>query len=163
MAQVMAGEKFSLNLEIANIADFAQPVMIQSRALSFGEIRRAFAALGLSREHEIQLAQAQLPLNFTLAEIRTFVPGATTAYAHRLLGAIRAVQRRSEEVLCLPYSTIIAEPILHPGESCQFQLEVALPSNARTGEVYGFEFTQRLGNVITGGYTLYIVVAERNG
>jgi hypothetical protein len=47
-----------------------------------------------------------------------------------------------------------------PGEVRTVTIAGALPLNALPGEVYVIRIVQRIGQVVSGGYTLYVTLAD---
>lgn len=60
---------------------------------------------------------------------------------------------------CLPAPDAGATQVFRPGEVRTVNITGALPPSAVRGEVYVTRVTQRIGNVITGGYTIYVTAA----
>jgi hypothetical protein len=76
----------------------------------------------------------------------------------RLLAADQyaALTGRAED--CRPAGAIAHEAGFEPWEARKVVLQGRVPLDAQPGQVFAYELSQRLGEIVTGGDTLYVVV-----
>lgn len=60
---------------------------------------------------------------------------------------------------CLPPPIAGVTQAFEPGEVRRVAVEGAMPATAQPGEVHALRIAQRIGDVVTGGYTLYLACA----
>ena len=59
---------------------------------------------------------------------------------------------------CLGPALATETQLFGPGELRRVAITGALPTTARPGEIHVIRITQRIGHVLTGGYTLYVTL-----
>lgn len=152
------GARFSFEIGVANISTLTQRVVVQMRALSFDEVRAGLAAPTLGGQVRVRPMEQRPPLRMALAGTGEFVATPSALYPRRLLSAAQsAAGQRGKD--CRPLGALQHTALLKAGELGVLRLEGAVPADARPQQAFGFEFLERMGEIVTGGYTLYVVVA----
>jgi hypothetical protein len=128
------------------------------RAIIPRNLERRFTGRGLWRTPILE-PPAVLPLELHFAKERE----------HRFCregGAARLLQRieemlaaRSSALSCLGPPLVSHSSTFLPREIRKVEIEGMVPFTAQPGEVYVFRITERIGEILIGGYTLYLVVA----
>lgn len=157
VVQANAGQAFQFSLEVANISTLAQEIIVAFRSLSFEEVSQALTVPSLGLRRKLVPTRQQLPLEFRLADSGKFAASTSATYPLRLLAAVRQMQSgKSEE--CGPPTIAVATASLRPGESRQLTVRGQVPSQVRPGQAFGFRVSERMGNIVTGGYSVYVMV-----
>jgi len=149
------GMMFHFPLEARNFTLEDQHVEVEVRR---GLIPRDFAQrFGSPRQWPAELLDPALPLPVELdieAEpIGTVAPSARAAA--RLQGAA------APAVNCLGPAQARERRLLRAGEARQVTITGALPPSAVPGEIYVVRITQTIGQVVVGGYTLFVTLDPR--
>ena len=162
---VPPGGAFAIEVEVANIGGFPQALRLLVRALDLRQATARLRSLRIPLRHDPIEPARGLPLEVRLSEERGFVHRGQAALARRLAaeegvakGAWDARSAGAEGRTTLVDMT--TEPFA-PWERRRLALRVEVPGWARPGEVFGFEVTEYLGEMPTGGYVALIVVSER--
>lgn len=69
---------------------------------------------------------------------------------------------RTAEMSCLGPPQARVTQSFRPGEVRNVTITVTLPPSAKLGEIYVMRIVQRVGEVVAGGYTLYVTCADTN-
>lgn len=157
---VAPGEFFVTNVEAANAMSMAQDLTFEVQALPQ---TLAAAPLLAARARAVPLkplpAAAPLPLTFRLDNSSAVFTPPSAVFARRLLN------QTLEEVAgnakyCSAPAQISHTSRFEPWEARKIQVTGQMPKNARPGQTHSFRIVQRAGRMITGGYTVKIVVGE---
>lgn len=160
--EVAPGQLFSLALEVANISPLAQQLVIQARALPFRQVHRALTSPELAYQERLVEPGTQVPIELDLAPTGAFLTTHTTTYARRLLAAAQ-LAAAGDGQQCQPVNAVARGAAFQPWETRTLTLRGQVPRDARAGQAFAFEVSQRMGPVVTGGYTLYLVVTRPVG
>ena len=148
-----AGQSFKFKLSAHNFTAADQQVVVEARP---GIIPRNFAQrFGTPGMWRTELLDPGLALPVEIhvdaKPVRTAAPAERTS--RRL-----AEPRRTLDVGCLGPAQASAAHVFGPREVRNVTITGALPHSARPGEVYVIRIIQRIGQVVAGGYTLYITL-----
>lgn len=155
---VEAGQHFDFRIGVANVSTLAQPVAVHMRTLSGQEVHAGLTAPALGGRTRVLATEQRLPLRMALARTGEFLAAPSALYPRRLLASVQAAARgRAQD--CRPLGVVQHNATLEAGEIGTLRLRGTVPSDARPNQAFGFEFVQRMGDVVTGGYTVYVVVA----
>jgi hypothetical protein len=163
---VQQGQDFSIKLQTANIAPVAQQVTIELHSY-----REKTIPLFLNVRGENELVRAQqklrsptpptsdIPLAVLLEDRSgSFVPS-SDFYARRLLSADTAEAARGDAALF--YAPWISKSVdMDAWESRALRISGVIPDDAPAGQTFVFRVVQRVGRIVTGGYTVSVLVAD---
>lgn len=158
--QVVSGASFRFILEAMNISPSKQQVLVHARALTGEEAVRNLTApdIGLSKR-QLTAAPRPAPMRLDMAAQGTFPMSTQTTYARRLLARQAAAAHHPQEQ-CQPIGGVVITETLEAGELRTVKISGRVPGGARPGEAFGYEIIQRVGDMVTGGYNVYVVVVE---
>jgi hypothetical protein len=154
---VSPGEKFRVPVQVLNASAKLVHAAIEVHAIELKSVP------GLIRERlgpEAKLAppragEASLALEES-GEPRTLLEP-STAFAHSLLDEPPSdIVGAESELRGKPAATHSLE--LHPWETTLVELSGVTPASARLGDTFLYRIVQRVGPVVTGGYTVALVV-----
>ncbi|HWZ03844.1 MAG TPA: hypothetical protein VNX40_09550, partial [Mucilaginibacter sp.] len=78
-------------------------------------------------------------------------------FAERLI--LRGLEKVEEELVeALEHSQVTHKAHFEPWESRTLEMTGEVPEDAEVGQSYLFRIEQRIGNMVTGGYTVHVVV-----
>lgn len=149
VVDVAPGQAFSFSIEAFNITPFVSTVIVQAMLLPPREVRR------LLHEHQLEGFRpaervGSVELGWHGEPIR-MKPSPT--YARRLLGEITRMPHPDEgggEVAARLGDRF------EPWEGRTVAVTGRVPREARRGEVFGIEVSQRVGGLVSGGYLLLV-------
>jgi hypothetical protein len=156
LVQVPPGGQMRIHLDGANISGMAQALTfdvqpLRTRTLPTPLVRHALRHAG------VQPPTATLPLSMKLHDASTFI-GPSALFARRLLSTTLQEIAGTATYPALP-TQISHTASFAPWELRRIEITAQIPADARPGESFAFRVVQRTGNLITGGYTVYVVVA----
>lgn len=159
--QVANGKSFRFVLEAMNISPTMQEVMVHARALTVEEVVRELTSpdIGLSKK-ELICASRPAPIRMNMADQGIFPMSTQTTHARRVLARQQAGTHDNQQV-CMPVGGVVIRETLEAGELRNVKISGKVPSSARPGETFGYQIIQRMGDMITGGYNLYVTVVEK--
>jgi len=153
-----AGQSFKLMIEAANISPFAQTVRILVRSLSFRQVVGRIKMLHIPlKEGPFQPHQA-MPVEAFLTDKKQFKRHDPDSFA-KLLTASGGRGAKQADAGEIGEVVIEISTRFEPWEHRELVLEAFLPTAARPGDAYGFDVSQYLGEIRTGGYSS-LVIAE---
>jgi hypothetical protein len=160
VVQAAAGQSFQFSLEVANISRLAQEIIVDFQALSFEEVSRDLSVPSLGFHGRLVPTTKQLPLEFRLAETGKIAATPSATHPLRLLAAVRHIQsgRREDRG---PPAVAVETVTLRPGESRQLSVRGQVPPEAGVGQAFGFRISERMGDIVSGGYSVYVVVVRK--
>src|SRR5579884_215628 len=149
---LQAGQNFKFEMDSANFTAAQQNVFVEARR---GLIPRNFARrFGTPTMWPAELLDpmlaAPVALNIAAEPVRTVPAGQKSALATTVAAA---------PIDCLPPPDAAATQRFRPGEVRRVTIAGELPAAAAPGEIYVIRISQRIGQVIVGGYTLYLTAA----
>ena len=158
VVEAAPGAMISFPIHVANISAVAQRVTVQLRALSFREIEAALTSPDIDYREKLLESRQGLPMRMELSPEGEFLASPTSIYPLRLLAATGMIPRE-EAMDCQPLGQVTQTSPLEAWESRTLTLHARIPSDSRPHQTFAFDIQQRMGEVVTGGYRLYIVVA----
>jgi hypothetical protein len=152
-------EPFRIDIHAANVFDFAQSLTFEVQPVRLPTLHPLVAARAQQLTVPLQPSTSVLPLSFQLSNAPAMYTGPSTLFASRLLS------RAQQQVAGTTVETTAAVQISHtahfePWETRIVEITGQVPSNAQAGQTYVFRVIQRVGRLITGGYTVNVVVGE---
>jgi hypothetical protein len=157
LVTLQPGQSFQFHLDAQNFTAVERQVVIEAhRGLIPGNIAQRF---GIPEMWSMELLDPMLPLPI---EIHVDAKPARTA-AHSERAARRLTHPgRSAQIDSLTPPQASAKQLFRPGEVRRVTIKGTLPPSAQLGEVYVIRIFQRIGEVVVGGYTLYIALGDSN-
>ncbi len=148
------GEAFQFHLRAHNFTAADQQVAIEARP---GLIPRNFThRFGSPETRKGELLD---PTRALLLEIQVDpTPARETVVSENATKRLAAGRRG--DITCLAPPQVSAMQHFRPGEVCGVTITGALPPSAQHGEVYVTRIIERIGDVVVGGYTLYITLGD---
>jgi hypothetical protein len=148
---------FQFHLEAFNFTAERQHVIVEARR---GTIPRDFASRFAGKTpwpKELLDPVRALPVEIEVArEFLRIVPGSRAGRS----GAFTETRGKGLNLKnrCLGPALATEINVFHPGEIRRVTVTGELPATARPGEIHVIRITQRIGQVLTGGYTLYVTL-----
>jgi hypothetical protein len=154
------GESFKINVNAVNVLPLAQELTLQIQPLRMATLPPLLAARTAILPVKLQPPSAVLPVALAHNESAAVYTGPSTMFARRLL---RLTQQATDGAVmdCSAPVQVSHTARFEPWESRAISVTGNVPSGAKTGQTFGFRIVQRCGNVVTGGYTVYVVVLDR--
>jgi hypothetical protein len=151
---VQPGGSFHLRLSVANVSAFAQRAVLNVSPVLLDKVPPFIHARGLGELSLRPPTVAQIPLSLdVVADSRVFQPP-SALFARRCLdaslegGGARSAPQISQELH------------LEPWEGRVLELSGEVPNGTPQGQTFVFRIFQMLGPVVTGGYTVNVVVGR---
>ncbi len=154
----MVGTEFSFDLIIGNISPIFQSITVLMRILSFKEIQAHLTSADIGYNRRMVETSRKLPLTLDLQKDSTYAVVSSTTYARLLYAATEQTAEHTKPA-CQPVDGVAEKVTLKPWECRTLTIRARIPSDAKHGQAYGFEFSQWMGPVVTGGYTLYVIAS----
>lgn len=159
LVMLAAGESFSTNVQAANPLGIAQVLTFEVRPLRRAIVPSLLAARARALPAGILPPSSALPLSFKLDDSPALFTGPSAVFARRLLSqTLREVA--GTEKYCSAPAQITRTAHFEPWEARMIEVTGRVPPDAKPGQTYSFSIVQRAGPMITGGYTVNIVVTE---
>lgn len=147
LVMLQLNQAFQFQLEAHNFTPEVQQVVIEARR---GAIPRDFTRrFAGKRRWSAELLDPVRPLAVDIRLSRE--PSHTTA-------AAPAGNVLYEKDDCLGPAQAAETGVFKPGEIRRITVAGALPATAQRGEIHVIRITQRIGRVVTGGYTIYVTL-----
>jgi hypothetical protein len=157
---VSPGHSFSVRFETINISGFALPVtlnvhpVLRQTALSpLLTGRTQLAALN------VRPATTSLPISLKIAEQATEFSAVSATFARRLLSTTLMAEKGTLNICSSP-AQLTRTAHFEPWEVRSAELSGRVPSNAQPGQSFLLRIQQTVGGIVTGGYTVHVVVSE---
>jgi hypothetical protein len=159
------GEQFRFTVRAGNVAGLRQEVSVTLYPLILSTLPPLLAlrADGLRHsyhdraEFTLRPPQAVLPVDLRLAEETLAFEGASTFFARRLL-SLSAAQAAGAARFCGTVPQIGRQAEFAPWEARKVEISGMAPPGARPGDSFCFRVEQSAAGIVTGGYTLTIVI-----
>jgi hypothetical protein len=152
------GQSFKISLHAANVFGLGQSLTFEVQAVRLGTIPPSLAA---RRQLTVALLPPTtvLPLSLQLSTAAPVFTGPSTVFAGRLL-ALAQQEVAGTAVECAASAQISHTAQFAPWETRALEIAGQVPSSAQAGQTYVFRVVQRVGSLITGGYTINVVVVD---
>jgi hypothetical protein len=151
---------FQFHLEAYNFTAEKQHVTIEARR---GAIPRDFAKRFAGKARwpaELLDPVRTLPVEIGVSRETVRIAAGSRAGSSRVF-AEAAREGQHVKNSCLGPAQASQTHVFRPGEIRRVTINGALPSTAHLGEIHAIRITQRIGRVVTGGYTLYLTLDAR--
>jgi hypothetical protein len=155
-----AGQSFSTQLKALNVLGVPQALTFEVQPLRLTAIPPLLAARARRLPAQLQPPSAVLPLSLKVSDAAALYTGPSMLFASRLLSRTR------QEVAGTAIEAVAPVQITHsatfePWESRVLEIGGQIPGGAKVGQSFMFRVVQRVGRMVTGGYTIHVVVADR--
>jgi hypothetical protein len=154
------GQRIVVKLQAANISSFAQALTFEVQPLHLTKVPDLLVARVQNRLQTLTPASNALPLSLQMAAGPRLFAGPSTQFARRLL-TMTLEEAAGTATVLLPPAQITHTEHLEPWETRTLELAGQVPSDAKPGQIFAFRVIQRAGRMITGGYTVHLVVTDR--
>jgi hypothetical protein len=153
------GKPFSVKVRAVNVIGLAQTLNFEVHAPRLRQIPPLLAARRVATRATLAPATTALSLAMKVADEPSFFTQASPVFTRRLLSmTVREASGTAERRTAMP---LISQSLsLHPWETRMVEITGQVPSGAEPGQTFMFRVTQRVGQMVTGGYTVYVVVAD---
>jgi hypothetical protein len=151
---VAPGEPFNVRFSMANVSPFAQRTVLSVAPVMLDHVPPLIQARAI-RDLALSLpTNPVIPLSLDAVSDRRLFQPPSSLFANRL------VQADMEQGVA-PAPQISHELDLEAWEGRVFALNGEIPHGTAPGQVFVFRIYQMLGLVVTGGYTVNVVVSGR--
>lgn len=154
------GQSFTTKIKAINAIGFRQALTFEVQSLQSAAIPPLLAVRTKLLPAKLRSPSSVLPLSLRVNDASGVYTGPSTLFASRLLSLAK------QEVAGTAVYTQAPVQITHttqfePWESRMIEISGQIPSSAEVGQIYVFRVVQRFGQMITGGYTVNVVVVEQ--
>ena len=154
------GQRVVVNLHAVNISGFAQVLTFEVQPLRLIAIPEPLRKRTLTHPQLLVPATSVLPLSLQMVNGPRLYSGPSAGFARRLLSM--TLQEIGGTALdCLPPAQVTRAEPFEPWEMRMIEIAGQVPHDAQPGQIFGFRVVQRSGRMITGGYTVYVIVSDR--
>ena len=154
------GQQISIRLHAANISGFAQALTFEVQSLRLTRIPELLAARALNHPQTLTPAAAALPVSLEIPEARRFFGPPSANFARRLLSmTLQEVAGTATD--CWAPAQLARSERFEPWEARILEITAGVPHDAHPGQTFAFRVVQRAGRMVTGGYTIHVIVADR--
>jgi hypothetical protein len=155
-----AGRSFNVRFRALNVLGLPQALTFEVQPLRLAALHPLLAARAWLHPARLHPPSSVLPLSFHVSDAPAEYGGPSTLFASRLLSL--AQQEIAGTAVDTSARVQITRTLhLEPWESRMLEITGQIPSSAEVGQTYVFRVVQRIGRMITGGYTVNVVVVER--
>jgi hypothetical protein len=154
------GQQISIKLQAANISPFAQRLTFEVQALHLTRIPELLTMRNLGHLHPLAPAAVALPLSLEIGEGRHLFGGPSANFARRLL-SMSLQEVAGTAMHCAAPAQLVLTRHFEPWQMGTIELTGRVPHEAHPGQVFAFRVVQRAGRMVTGGYTVHVVLADR--
>ena len=154
------GQQISVKLHAANISGFAQALTFEVRSPRLTGILDLLATRGMDYPHALTPAATALPLSLEMAEGPRAFSGPSVLFARRLL-SMSLLEIEGAAADWFTPVQITHTKHFEPWETATLDVVAQIPVDARPGQVFVYRINQRAGRMITGGYTVQVIVTDR--
>ncbi len=151
------GKSFSTHLQALNVLGLAQELTFEVQTLRLAHLHPLVAARLAHLPERLTPSRTVLPLSFRELDVPAQFMGPSVLFAGRLMAQTQQ-EVAGTAVECLAPVQISHSARFQPWESRSVEISGRVPSNAAVGQTYTFRIVQRIGRLITGGYTIHVVV-----
>jgi hypothetical protein len=157
---VSPGHRFVANLEVVNITGFALPVTLEVRpALRHKALAGLLTTRTQLRAFHIDPPTTALPVTLKLSDATTEFTSVSATFARRLLSTT-LLEAAGALTTCTTPPQLTHTANFQPWEVRTAEITGRVPPDAQPGQSFLFRVQQRVGNIVTGGYTVIVVVRE---
>jgi len=154
-----SGESFITKVKAVNITDGAKELRFDVTHLHPTEIHPLLQLRAANLPSVIAPSPANLEVGLGFdKEPSTFIEPAVLFVERLLLRGLHKIEDWLENALDHSHASHTAT--FAPWESRNLEISGKVPNDAEPGQTFLFRATQRIGNMVTGGYTVHVVVIE---
>jgi hypothetical protein len=154
------GHDFRIPLQAFNITGFSQALTFEVRRLRVDSVPQLLAARADSLRHRLALSAAALPLAVRIQDGPGLIAGPSALFARRLLSAtLQEISGTARD--CFEPAQISHTAVFAAWELRNLEIIGQVPPDAQVGDTFILQVSQRVGRMVTGGYTIHLVVGER--
>jgi len=151
------GEKFTVKVQAVNITNAAKELRFDVQTLHFETIHPLVKLCAPKLPAIVKPSHADLSLGLKFHESATKFISASALFAERLI--LRGLENIEDALIeNLENSAAYHSERFEPWESRTLEVSGQVPFDAETGQNFMFRIVQRIGNIVTGGYTVNVVV-----
>lgn len=155
LVMLQAGQMFHIGLEAINITNEVHELRFDIQTLHLENIHPLVQIQGLSGNPHP--AHADLSLGIKVAETAVRFVKKSVLFSERLLlRGLESIEHWLEGGA--EHSSVNHTVKFQPLEARTVQVSGKVPDDAEAGQTYIFRIVQRIGNMVTGGYTVNVVV-----
>lgn len=160
LVAVPPGQVFTTRVQAANAMSFPQELTFEvqpfRRTIVPGLLPAAMAHARTSSRDSVPAASV-LSLAFRFSDSPALFTGPSAVFARRLLS--QTLQEVAGEAkYCSAPAQITRKAQFDPWEARMIEITGQVPLDAQPGQTFSFRIVQRAGRMITGGYTVNVVV-----
>jgi hypothetical protein len=155
-----SGESFTAKIKAMNVIGIPAALTLEVQPVRSTAVHPLLKSRTLHLSSHLQAPSSVLPLSLRFSNAPAVYTKPSTLFASRLLSLAK------QEVAGKAADTISHTEVTHtaqfePWESRMVEVSGRVPSNAKVGQSYAFRVVQRIGRMITGGYTVNVVVVKQ--
>lgn len=144
------GQMFHFRLQALNFTQNEADIFVEMRSgLVPRDLAQRFAGRGLWKGEILDAPALPVQIEISRDAERQFK------------GTQRLLSRLGNALDCLGPALVSRSQVFLPGELRDVEITGTLPVTAKPGEVYVVRIYERIGEAITGGYTLYVTLDPR--
>jgi hypothetical protein len=151
------GQKMAIRVQAANISGFAQALTFVVQSPMLVVPPDLLLQRGIKHRGVLTVATRPLPLSLELADAPSTFGGPSLLFARRLF-TMTAAEIAGTARYCAAPAQITRVAQFEPWEMRTVEIAGQVPADARPGQVFTFRVVQQAGNMVTGGYTVNVVV-----
>jgi len=151
------GESFITRVKAINITNTARELRFDVQQLRTTEIHPLLKLRAASLPDNVTPADAAVPLSLGFKDEPSIFTSPGILFAERLLlRGLHKIEEWLEEAI--EHSDANHTARFEAGESRTLEISGRVPHDAEVGQSFLFRAVQRIGNMVTGGYTVHVVV-----
>ena len=156
---VAKGHIFTTGLQALNVTGFNQSLTFEARRVQSQRLSPLVVARAERLPHRLVPSTAALPLSMRVQDGPGFVTGPSALFARRILSTtLQEIAGTARDCFEPPHLTQTAS--FSPWEMRNVEVSGQVPFDARPGDTFTFRVIQRTGRIVTGGYTINVIVGE---
>ncbi|MFI5137580.1 MAG: hypothetical protein ACHQIM_07115 [Sphingobacteriales bacterium] len=151
------GAKFVTKIKAVNITNAAKELRFDVQALHFETIHPLLKLRAANLPANVTPSPAKMAVGLKFNEGGSSFISSSVLFAERMI--LRGLEKIEDELIeQLEHSQVTHAAKFQPWESRTLELSGEVPADAEVGQTYLFRIVQRIGNMVTGGYTVHVVV-----
>ncbi|MDR3697348.1 hypothetical protein [Mucilaginibacter sp.] len=151
------GAKFVTRVKAVNITDTRKELRFDVQALHFDPEHPLVKLRAAKLPANVKPAGTTMPVALQFDESKPNFITKSILFAERMI--LRGLEKIEEELVeALEHSQVTHKAHFEPWESRTLEMTGEVPEDAEVGQSYLFRIVQRIGNMVTGGYTVHVVV-----
>jgi hypothetical protein len=155
------GAEFSFDVEAANLIGGRAQVTFHVRALSPNSAYASLSASDLAYRGQMVAGRGTLTLSLELSGPARVAAMPNQMHPRRQLAWARLAAADDGRSDCRPLGIAARVVTLEAWEARTLTISGRVPPDAADGQVFGIDVSQRIEDVVTGGYTVYVVARSK--